>query len=143
MPDGNGSAIIDWEALARSLGMINEHGGESGSSDAAYQALEIIIGPEALRAAVDHYVAHKQGAELARNVLWQLHPWSAMERCYEIYQNADDLDTRRTAVELLRVVADRRVLPWVRGFLEDRDEGICNWGAGVVDQLLFCNLVEP
>jgi hypothetical protein len=133
---------VDWAELARSLGTLGSNGQEHGSSAIASQAIEIIIGTANLRAAVDHYVALKPGAELARFVLWQFHPWSAMERCYEIYQTSDDPDARCTAVELLRVVADRRALQWIPGFLEDPDKGVQCWGAGVVDQLLFSRLVH-
>ena len=65
-----------------------------------------------------------------------------MERCYELYNNSDDIDTRRSAVELLRVVADGRVLPWIPRFLTDSDDSIQLWGAGIVDQLLWSNLLE-
>lgn len=136
------NVTIDWADLARSLGTLGIDGQEHGSSAIASQTIEIIIGTANLRAAVDHYVDQKPGAELARFVLWRLHPWSAMERCYEIYQSSDDPDARCTAVELLRVVADQRVLPWIPGFLEDPDQGVQCWGAGVVDQLLFSRLVD-
>jgi hypothetical protein len=136
------SPTIDWTALAKQLGTILEQG-ESGGSEYAYRALEIIIGPENLRAAVDHYVAQQPGYELARSVLRQLHPWSAMVRCREIYLTETDIEVRRDAVELLRVVADRRVLPWIPEFLNDPDEGVQAWGAGVVDQLLWSKRVEP
>ncbi len=133
---------IDWAALARSLGTIRDNG-ESAGSDVACKALELIIGPPAIRTAVDYYISQNTGAELARHVLWRLRPWSAMQRCYEIYESSDDIDERRSAVELLRVVADARVLPWVERFFDDPDDGIQIWGAGVVDQLLWSNLVDP
>jgi hypothetical protein len=45
-------------------------------------------------------------------------------------------------VELLRVVADHRALPWVEDFLADSDPQIQIWGVLVVDQLLIANLVD-
>lgn len=45
-------------------------------------------------------------------------------------------------VELLRVAADRRALKWIHEFLNDPDEEIQFWGFGIVDQLLFSELVE-
>lgn len=134
---------IDWTELARSSGTLNELGREFGSSKMAREALERIIGPDVLVSAVDHYVAGAPGSELARSVLWLLHPWSAMQRCYEIYRNATDAEDRRSAVELLRVVADERALPWIQEFLNDSDQGVQAWGAGVVDQLLFSSFVDP
>ena len=141
LPDDKRPAI-DWMALAKQLGTLREQG-ERGSSVDADRAIEIIIGPDNLRAAVDHYISHKPGYELTRFVLWRLRPRSAMERCREIYLTEADIEVRRDSVELLRVVADRRVLPWIPEFLNDPDDGVQLWGAGVVDQLLQSNLVEP
>ena len=52
--------------------------------DASYarQAIEILLGEEILRQAVDYYISAEPGSELARYVLWQIHPWSAMNHCY-------------------------------------------------------------
>lgn len=134
---------IDWEQLARSLGAIKSDGGTCGGSDLALQAIEEIIGPADLIAAVDYYVDRRPGAELARSVLWMLRPWVAMQRCHELSGTNYEPDCRRSAVELLRVVADRRALPWVRAYLDDLDEGVQTWGAGIVDQILWSHLVEP
>ena len=134
---------IDWTAIARTLGALDDDGREWGSSTTAREAICMIIGTKHLRAAVDHYVSQQNGSELVRNVLWLLHPWCAMERCYEIYQNEKDPDARVEAIELLRVVADRRALPWIKGLLEDPDDGIQCWSAGIVDQLLWSHLVDP
>ena len=91
--------------------------GFSGSSSTqALTALEIIVGEDTLCDAVDYYVDLRPQNELARKVLWQLRPPSAMIRCYEIFKSDAGLERRRTAVELLRVVADRRVLPWIEEF---------------------------
>jgi hypothetical protein len=136
------AATIDWEGLARQLGTLDADG-ESGGSDVALRAIELLLGEECLRAAVDHYVARRPGSELARHVLWQLQPWSAMQRCYELSRSGADVDTRCAAVELLRVVADRRALPWVEDFLSDPHPGIQGLGAGVLDQLLWSGRVGP
>jgi len=66
-----------------------------------------------------------------------------MGRCYEIFRQAESLDARRSAVELLRVVADHRAVPWIAEFLEDSDTGVQAWGAGVLDQILWSELVQP
>lgn len=133
---------IDWEGLAEQLGLLTETG-EQGSSEAAKGALELIIGEAALRASVDHYLAERPGSELARHVLARIKPGSAMTYCYELFRGADRLEDRRAAVELLRAVADRRALPWVAEFLADDDTHIQSWGIGVLDQLLWSNLIEP
>src|SRR5579862_9073280 len=103
------SGRIDWRALAERLGTLRPDG-EIGGSDPGYRALEEILGPRALRAAVDYYVAYHPGAELARSVLVLLQPWPAMERCLEVWRSDADPDTRRAAVSLLRSIADRRAL---------------------------------
>ena len=74
------SVPIDWEELAQELGTLRPDG-ESGGSDEARRAIELLLGEDRLRQAVDYYVAGRRGSELARHVLWQLHPWSAMQRC--------------------------------------------------------------
>lgn len=137
------TGAIDWEQLALRLGTLTPDG-ESGSSVAAMQAIEMLIGEDRLRAAVDFYVAGGRGRELTRSVLWQLRPWSAMRRCYEIYHSSDaDAERKDSAVELLRVVADRRALKWLPEFLDDPDASIQLWGAGILDQLLWAELVVP
>jgi len=140
------SRQIDWGSLANDLSAIRHDpdGGrtESGGRALALVAIERLIGPDRLAAAVDHYVAGLPGFELARSMLWVIHPWSAMLRCREIFACAEDINERRAAVELLRVVADERALPWVGEFLADPDLEIQAWGIGVVDQLLFSALVD-
>ncbi|QDU25296.1 hypothetical protein ETAA8_03600 [Anatilimnocola aggregata] len=133
---------IDWPALAREVGALTEKG-ESGGSDLARRAIVQLLGEEALRAAVDHYVAGKPGSELARSVLWQLQPAVAMERCVELARSQGDSDTRSIAVELLRVVADARGLAWAAEFMQDADLGVQVWAAGIVDQLLWSRQAEP
>jgi hypothetical protein len=119
---------IDWEALAHEFSSVQlqEGGGhtEFASRSLAVGAVESLIGAERLATAVDHYIAGRPGSELARSVLWLLHPWASMLRCREIYDSSHDIHARRSAVELLRVVADARVLPWVDDFLADPDPDI-------------------
>jgi hypothetical protein len=134
--------MVDWHTLAQKLGSLHE-GGESGGSDLGRQALELIVGVDALRSAVDYYIAGGPGSELARSVLALLKPASAMERCLEIARSDADTESRRSAVELLRVIADGRGIAWVAEFLRDEDEGVQVWGAGIVDQLLWSGLADP
>jgi hypothetical protein len=135
------SRMINWEELAKEVGAI-KNGQESGSNIFAQRAIELLIGPDNIREAVNYYINGGPGAELARCVIWQIHPISAMEYCYEIYKTDENFENRRMAVELLRVAADRRVLPWVPELLTDSDPGIRAWGFGIIDQLLWSNLVE-
>jgi len=137
----SGVGPVDWHAIATRLGTLRADG-ESGGSDLGRRALELVLGPDTLRAAVDYYVAGRPGGELARSVLALLRPGPAMDRCLELWRGHPDPVVRRAAVELLRVVADRRALGWVADFLRDADEGVQTWGAGVVDQLLWSGLAE-
>lgn len=137
----NEAAVIDWTTIATEVGALVERE-ERGSNALARAALEKLIGPQNLRDAVDHYIGFKPGFELVRSVLWEIQPWSAMTYCYELYQTLPNIEIRRSAIELLRVIADKRVLLWVNEFLDDTDEGIQAWGFGVLDQLLWKELVE-
>jgi HEAT repeats len=129
---------INWPEIARAVGALDESGAERGcGSETARAALELLLGPDMLRQAVDHYVAFKPGFMLVRNVLWLLHPWSAMLRCYEIYKSDNSLETRGLAVELLKVVADSRAIPWIYEFLADPEPDIQNGGVGILDQILW------
>jgi hypothetical protein len=134
---------IDWERIARDFGAFTADEGEFSSSYLAQRALDQIVGTAEWRAAVDHYVADRPGGQLARSVMWLVHPWPAMQRCHEIFCSDDDPENRSTAVELLRVVADRRALPWIEQYLDDANSGVQTCAAGIVDQLLWSNLVEP
>ncbi len=132
---------IDWKALAVKLGALDEKG-ESGSDHYARQVIELLLGEDNLQKAVDYYISGEPGSELARSVLWQIRPWSAMKYCYDICKSEKNIETRRSAVELLRVVADERAMGWIDEFLEDEDADIQMWGAGVLDQLMCSRFVE-
>jgi len=128
-----------WEEIAKSLGAISSSG-EIGSSHLANEALELILGKDNLQQAVHYYIQQKPGSELLRHLLWQIRPFSAMEECYKVFVTSNDVEDKITAVELLRVIADNRALPWVKEFLTSDIEGVQNWGIGIIDQLLFSRL---
>lgn len=133
------SNVIDWYHVATQIGTLDETS-ERGGDDVARRALELIVGEDQLRGAVDYYVTHEPGSELVRSILHLLHPGVAMQRCYELYHSQVDIEVRRSAVELLRVVADRRALKWIGEFLDDRDMEIQGWGIGVLEHLAFSGL---
>src|SRR5262249_15954213 len=68
-------------------------------------------------------------------------PWSAMTYCYEIWSGSGPIERRRLAVWVLKWIGDERAFGWVRDFLDDPDESIQVWGAGLLDQLLWCGHV--
>ena len=128
---------IDWEQLSKALDCES-----SGGTKHARRALSQILGDDAIQQAVECYIAERPGSELARSVLWLIHPRFGMEYCYQVFKKDTDIDRRRNAVELLRVVADESAFKWVPEFLEDPDELIQAWGAGVVDQLLWSKFID-
>jgi len=131
-----GTDPIDWEGLAESCGTLNDHG-ETGGDQIGREAIARILGADALRSAVDHYVHHLTGSELARSVLGVLRPAVAIRRCLEIYAGQGPIEARRSAVELLSSLGGRQELGGVRRFLEDPDGDIQAWGAKLLKQLVF------
>jgi hypothetical protein len=91
---------------------------------------------------VNWYVEGLPASEHARSVLSLLQPEAARSRCLEIYRTDPHPDRRRSAVELLRVVATADDLPLVGEFLADADPAIQTWGVGVLDQLLLRRHVD-
>lgn len=134
---------IDWNDLAEKLQ--NENG---SSTWLACDAIELIIGHDNIKKAVDYYIdgIGTESSELIRGVLWQIHSKVALHYCYEIFQNSSDLNRRIAAVELMRVLADTQkcseVLDWIPQFLADPDPTIQNWGIGVLDQLVTSELID-
>ena len=114
-----------------------------GGGAVAAQALTQIIGDKALREAVDFYITGAPGFELARSVLRMLKPPAAMNRCREIFRDSTDDEEAGAAIELLRVVADKRVLDWVPEFLSSSNRSARIWGVGVIDQLWMDGEIEP
>jgi hypothetical protein len=141
--------LVDWRRIAEDVGSLSrstdtDRGwSEHGGTHLARLALEHLLDAAVYRSAVDHYVTGAPGSELARSLLWLVHPWEGMRRCHELYSTAENLETRRRAIELLRVVADRRAVSWVSQYLQDSDEQIQLWGAGILEQLLLSDLVQP
>lgn len=58
-----------------------------------------------------------------------------MERCHEIYSSDADRERRVNAIELLRFIADDRAAKWISIYLNDPDDAIQSWGAGLVVEL--------
>jgi HEAT repeat protein len=127
---------IDWEGLAESCGTLRDDGEISGDH-IGREAIAQILGADALRSAVDHYVHHRRGSGLARSLLGVLRPAVAIRRCMEIYAAQGPIEARRSAVELLSSIGNGQELGVVKGFLEDPDGDIQAWGAKLLKQLVF------
>lgn len=134
------TTAIDWRRIADKLGTITwTEGGrnERGGTDVACDAIVEILGDELLRDAVDFYVSCEPGNEVARSVLILLKPPAAMERCREIFRSPTDDQEAADAINLLKMVADERVLGWIPEFMQSENEGVRIWTLGILDQLLI------
>jgi HEAT repeats len=112
---------IDWKAIAKQLDNGN---GDTYSTPIGRRALEIIVGEENIRDAVDHWISQEPGCFAAESVLSIMRPKLAMDRCYEIYKTRPDSEDAIRAVFLLTSFADDAALPWIREFLDDGNRGI-------------------
>jgi hypothetical protein len=135
-----GDGPIDWEGLAESCGTLHD-GGEISGDRIGREAIAQILGADALRSAVDHYVHHRRGSGLARSVLGVLRPAVAIRRCLEIYASEAPIEARRSAVELLSSIGGRQELEVVKRLFEDADGDIQAWGAKLLKQLVFAESV--
>jgi len=113
---------IDWRALGQQVGDLNVDGGErtTGSTESAQRALELIIGEENIREAVDHWTSFEPGAFTAEKVLLIIRSTVAMEYCYEIYKNEPNTERADRAIFLLSEMADWRFMRWARELMNDR-----------------------
>jgi len=116
---------IDWRALAKQVGDLNPDGNEKGSgTESGIRALEIIIGADNIRGAVDQWTSLEPGAFTAEMALIILRSTVAMEYCYEIYKNEPNTERAGLAVGLLSKMADSRFMQWARELMEDGDESV-------------------
>ena len=139
------TGTIDWTALAERLETITwTEGGrrELGGTRVARQALAELLGEELLVSAVEHYLKHEPGDETARSVLLELKPPVAMDRCLAVFESDPDIDRVRTAIELLRWVADLRALAWYPSIMAHEDEMVRVWGTRLIDQLWMSGELE-
>jgi len=121
---------IDWRALALEVGDLNPDGSEAGcgSTYSAIHALELVIGEENIRGAVDQWISLEPGAFTAEKALLILRSTVAMEYCYQIYKNEPNTPRAGMAVFLLSEMADSRFMQWARELMEDSNETV-RWNA--------------
>lgn len=125
---------IDWRAVALDVGDLSPDGAVRGSGTlSGLRALELIIGEENIRGAVDWWASDEPGAFTAEMVLRIIRSTVAMNYCYEIYKNEPNTRRSSAAVFLLYEMADWRVLPWVAEFLEDTNVSV-RWNGAMALQ---------
>lgn len=133
--------VVDWGRLADQLDTVIWTNGHS--TKIACEALAAIIGDNELCAAVDFYLSHQPGFEVARSVLQLLSPPAAMERCRERFRQASNEGEAADTIELLRWVADKRVLGWMDEFQTSDSLLVRSWAIAIIDQLWMKGEVEP
>jgi hypothetical protein len=120
---------IDWRALALEIGDLNLDGNEKGSgTESGQRALELIIGEQNIREAVDHWTSLAPGAYTAEKMLLIIGSTVAMEYCFEIYKTEPNTQRAGLALFLLSEMADSRFMQWARELMEDSNDGV-RWNA--------------
>jgi hypothetical protein len=128
---------INWEMLAKNLGLIGEDS-EFSSTDDAMIAIQEIIGRENLESTVEHCLSHNPGYELASAVLQVIQPPYAMELCFKIYSSKDHSQQEKySALALLKMIGNHQIAPWVELFLKDKDPNIQTLGIEIADQMAY------
>ncbi|MEQ8716751.1 MAG: hypothetical protein RIE08_04005 [Acidimicrobiales bacterium] len=124
--------VVDWGALAAHLGAQR-----TVSSEDARRALSLIVGVDAIRSAVDEYLAHGPGSELARTTLRLLRSPEASEYCMEQYRAAAHSERRLDAVELLRGTCGPEGLSCLEELLRDESDEVAYWAAHIITELAW------
>jgi len=138
---------IDWEKIGLAVGSIHPEdklSTESGGTHMAWKAVELILGEETIHQMVKFILdvppGTGKGSEIAMQILKLIHSEVAAKEAYRIYKNSSG-QLKADAVYLIKHIASPASLPWVEEFLQDKDVAV--WGIGVLDQLLWGNLIEP
>jgi len=129
--------ITDWKELAERLGLIHNDG-ESGGDRYAEQALQEILGEEWILQTVEHILSYKKGSEIAMNCLRLIRSKKAATLAYQIYKSSSN-DRADRAVWLIKHLEHPIAITWVEEFLDD--DNVKHWGLGVLDELLWHELV--
>lgn len=133
---------INWELLARKVGALRDDQGEIGSNTLAAAAHSELIGDEAWKEAVENCIDATPGYALIQSVLSLLRPKAAMEYCYGIYNSERSIEDKRYAVVLLKRVANREAVNWIKHLLDDPDDLIQIFGAEVLSEMIDSSVLE-
>jgi HEAT repeat protein len=129
---------IDWERVAIQVGGIGHDGQDQVvGTTGGRRALEILLGEDNIRDAVDYFISLRPGAFTAEMVLQILKSPVAMDRCLEIYRSEPGTNRACSAVFALGCMADDKALPWVREFLKDSNEAVRLNGLRVLQNILY------
>jgi HEAT repeat protein len=129
---------IDWREIAAKVGGLDLDGNERfAGTDGGRRALELLLGEDNIRDAVDYFISDQPGAFTAEMVLGIISSEIAMKRCLEIYKTEPDPYRACGAVFLLGSMADRKALSWVAEFMSDSNEAVRLNGLRVLQNILF------
>jgi|SRR5271168_435664 len=130
---------IDWEAIATQVGDLNWHGNvrRGSGTDSGRRALEILLGEENLRDAVDYFISLEPGWDTAEMVMKIIRSKIAMAHCLEIYKSEPGTERACSAIFVLGSFADRTALPWVGDFLGDSNVAVRLNGLRVLQNILY------
>jgi hypothetical protein len=130
---------IDWESIAKQVGDIRPDGTELGGvgTSGGRRALELVVGEQNLRDAVDHMVLMRPGWNTIEMLLSVMVSEVAMDRCYEMFKMEASLEIRNAAVFFLGAYADDYALKWIAEFLADENERIRDNGLRVLSRILY------
>ncbi len=128
----------DWEKTGQKIGSITNNG-ESGGTVYAQKAFEEILGKEWIEHTVDTALYGRKGSELAMNCLRLISSELAVDYAYKIYKTNKSIETKNMAVWLIKNLAVRKSFQWIEEFLNDKN--VIGWGIGVLDQLLWKDVI--
>lgn len=125
---------MDWAALARELGCLEGDSSEACDVVRASRALDLLIGDETIRAAVDLVVDNGPGRLLAQYALVQMMSRQASVLAYDIYRT--DRQRAVWAAQLIMHIGHPDTAQYLPIFLADDDGGIALTGMDLLDRLL-------
>ena len=90
---------INWEELAKKLGVLQPDGSELYTCQ-SMQALEEILGDEWIEYAIDYFIEGGKGNELAIKTVRRIQSNKAAEYAYKIFSDNKNIDTRKASLAL-------------------------------------------
>jgi|GEM_PF-3442873 len=126
-------ANVDWDALAIKLGRPF-----SGSTDCAQQVIPLLPAENWEIPACEYYVSScgtRPGCELLRMVMLIVRPTSALDWCLDFAYSESRYELRSSALDLMRMMADRTCLSRLVDLLNDPNQSIQNATANIIEQI--------
>jgi hypothetical protein len=130
---------INWNEI--DLRLTEELKIQSNGTYRAKKALEMILGDELIKQTVEKAITiDDNSSELAMNCLSHISSLKAAEIAYGIYKNDEIKDRKIMSVWLIKQLAVKESYQWIEEFIND--ENVIGWGIGVLDQLLWCEVID-